>query len=731
MAAPTPIGEHPDHSPHGHGATSSDVTGSDVTGGDVTGGDVVGGASSVDVSVVVLSKDEPEIDASLDDLTAQCLMLALDGVTTEIVVIDASEHRLDHIRDNHPDIRWVAYRAPFAKPSTIPEQRNTGVREARGRIVAYCDAGGRPDPAWLRNLTAPLLSGELTVTCGPVYSTRPGVYRTMNDVADRAAVRHVLTANVAFTRDAYDAVDGFDERYAYGSDADFAWRLTRAGHIPTNISDARMGMDWGEWTLQKKRSWRYGRARARLFRFHPQERVKILTDNPEIVAYPGLITTGVTGVFLLVTRRLWQPLALVAAAVAILRYRNRRAPKPWAAMLSHVIYSSAAIWEAVTTKVRLRPTVLHTPKDPGPYQDLLIAALARHCVPGGYLTGPTGSKTLNMLLAPLRAPLLRLGGVRIVHIHWVHEYLHHWSAGRKLAGRFTRMMLRAHLNALHAVGIKVVWTAHNLVPHTKTFDDDQKGRRDLIARTDAVIAHSDDAARMLTSHFALTDTHVIAQGPYPLEPIGRSTARATLDIAENRFVVTMVGRIERYKGFADLLHATAELDEAARLRLVVVVGGLPADEHIATEIETAARQACDAGVDVRLTLHYLDDRELAEAVAAADIVAYPFHQITNSGSVLLALSSRRAALVRDLAALEDLPDDAVIRAGHGTDGLAAALAAAMNAPIATMEDAAERWIRTRSWDATAEATRTVYEQVLAAKRTPKTETDSSKGPARR
>ena len=45
------------------------------------------------------------------------------------------------------------------------------------------------------------------------------------------------TINLAFRREAFDAVGGFDEAFAYGSDVDFSWRLIDAGYRIRSVPD--------------------------------------------------------------------------------------------------------------------------------------------------------------------------------------------------------------------------------------------------------------------------------------------------------------------------------------------------------------------------------------------------------------------------------------------------------------------------------------------------------------
>src|ERR1700733_14812066 len=103
------------------------------------------------ISVVVLSKDELDLEYTLELLQPQC-----ESLDAECIVVDASEHRLESIHQAHPWVTWINYSGPVWRSSTIPHQRNVGCRAASGDIIAFCDAGGEPDVDWLRTITAPL-----------------------------------------------------------------------------------------------------------------------------------------------------------------------------------------------------------------------------------------------------------------------------------------------------------------------------------------------------------------------------------------------------------------------------------------------------------------------------------------------------------------------------------------------------------------------------------------------
>lgn len=241
------------------------------------------------ISIVIISKDEASLDDTLTVVTAQAQALE---ESAEVVVVDASDGRLDYIQLGHQaQARWVQFDQPPGVTISIPHQRNAGVRAAEGEIIVFTDAACRPEPEWLAQLVAPLLQDE-HVTTGMTLSP-PG--STGESVGDRMTVQGTLAsryirdcgaATLAFRREVFDAVGGFDEGFAYGSDIDFSWRITDAGYRIRGVPEAIVRHDWGARRRQLRRSYVYGRARVRLYRKHRARLRHVLRNDFAVVAYP-------------------------------------------------------------------------------------------------------------------------------------------------------------------------------------------------------------------------------------------------------------------------------------------------------------------------------------------------------------------------------------------------------------------------------------------------------------
>jgi len=302
------------------------------------------------VSVVVISKNESSLAITLDELRAQCADFG-----AECVVMDASMGRLDGVRDDHPWVHWNDYVGPADRAITIPHQRNAAVAVATGEVIAFCDAGGIPESGWLARLTAPIIGGSAAATGGPIRSLRRSSYGTLNDLPSGAAVRSVITCNFAFSRALFDRIGGFDERYDYGSDTEFGWRINEAGESVVSVADAVVTIDWGSRRLQLKRDLRYGEAKARQVLLCPGLRRRILQDNPEVLVYPLLFLTAPIGVLAALVSRTWSLAAPWALGCALIYGRDLRFRRPHGAMLDHVVVSVGICRElARASLVRIR-----------------------------------------------------------------------------------------------------------------------------------------------------------------------------------------------------------------------------------------------------------------------------------------------------------------------------------------------------------------------------------------
>lgn len=201
--------------------------------------------------------------------------------------------------------------------------------------------------------------------------------------------------------------------------------------------------------------------------------------------------------------------------------------------------------------------------------------------------------------------------------------------------------------------IPIVWTAHNLRGRSNAASSlERRFKRRFQSQVGGVhylSEVSEAEAGHLMPRLAAKPAVVTMHGHYQsiLAPVSRVEARKQLDLAPKRFTIVFVGKIERYKGVEDLLVAFRAL---AGTYLALVIAGKPDDESD----EMLSRYEDVEGVT--LIRGFLSTEQLSQVLAAADLAVFPFAEITNSGSVFLALSAERPVLVPAQGSMSELVD---------------------------------------------------------------------------
>jgi beta-1,4-mannosyltransferase len=250
---------------------------------------------------------------------------------------------------------------------------------------------------------------------------------------------------------------------------------------------------------------------------------------------------------------------------------------------------------------------------------------------------------------PVRA--LR-GGYDILHVHWPEKALMVSGSPAKVAGAAAG---RAVLAAARLHGASVVWTTHNARPHEGWSSRLERWYWSGVIRNVDAVIHPSAASRAAVEAtypaLARLPNAVVRlghfRGSYP-DRLSREEARESLGIAAGAAVVAFLGLVRPYKNVPHLIATVRALPPERNA--VLLVGGEPLTAQLAAEIERAA------GRDprVRLMLRHVPDEDVQRFLRAADLVALPFTDITNSASALLALSFDRPVLVPRLGAMGEL-----------------------------------------------------------------------------
>ena len=225
---------------------------------------------------------------------------------------------------------------------------------------------------------------------------------------------------------------------------------------------------------------------------------------------------------------------------------------------------------------------------------------------------------------------------------------------------------------------------------------------------DALVCHSRASMRRLQGVLPGVAVAVIPHGrytPLALRRLKRSDARSVLGLPQGARVILMFGFIRPYKGLDPFLDALgiAALNQPS---VMGVVAGRPL-----YDISTSRRVAAERGLPVRWDLRFIPREELAAYFAAADLVALPYTETSDSGVIELAAAFGRPVVVTSTGGMAE----AFERYGAGAvvpPGDAAALAEAM---VRSYDDHVAELTVPNSWDQVGARTEALYRALLTGR----------------
>ncbi|MCF6385928.1 glycosyltransferase [Mycobacterium sp. MBM] len=268
--------------------------------------------------------------------------------------------------------------------------------------------------------------------------------------------------------------------------------------------------------------------------------------------------------------------------------------------------------------------------------------------------------------------LLATGSARLqtgdwLHLHWPTESLTHRARWVYLA---RASAFHHQLRRLKQRGVRIAWTAHNLVPHDDPHPDlGRRFRAELLALVDHVFIHFPGAQATLAAEFGYTGPCTVTHHPHYVDrhpvPPARAAARTELGLPTAAFVALSFGKIRPYKGTADIIEAFRQI--AGRDDRLLIAGSPEGD--VGETLRTAQQ-------DHRIIVHdrRIPDDEVPTYFAAADTAVISHHAFFTSGSAMLALSMGCPLVGPAVHHLADLAGgQRLVPIGPGVDGLARGL----------------------------------------------------------
>lgn len=265
----------------------------------------------------------------------------------------------------------------------------------------------------------------------------------------------------------------------------------------------------------------------------------------------------------------------------------------------------------------------------------------------------------------------------ILHLHWLHPFYDQTSI--ESGYKFIDI-----INFAKVLGYRIIWTAHNLMPHetTETNELVHLAVRDAITElSDHILVHDERAEKSLLEKFekAVGKTSIIPHGLYEkkifFNPSLKNNLKSALGIERNRFVVLLAGRIRAYKGVERAVEIFTKGKFNLMQRCTLLIAGYPDDLTLDTLLTTAATNHSE----IKYLRGHISDDDLEKVFLASDICLLPYEKSLTSGLAFLSVSYNTPLITSRLPAFQQFVDDGFAISGATDQEIEQAIHFAANA----------------------------------------------------
>ena len=231
----------------------------------------------------------------------------------------------------------------------------------------------------------------------------------------------------------------------------------------------------------------------------------------------------------------------------------------------------------------------------------------------------------------------------IVHLHWLNPL---FLGSNRAKSLLKTSLFLIEIVVLKLLGIKIVWTVHNLKNHENLHLDLDRLCSSTVAKfADVIITHCEAARQEVITMFSIKNKDKVFSIPHGNylnsyeNKIARSEARQVLGVKDSKVVFLFLGLIRPYKGVIDLIDTFKQLpnDEAQLL----IVGKVWHDDPEVTEL---LNQKISEDGRIKLIPGFVPNEKIQLYMNACDVAVFPYRDVLTSGAVLLAMSFGRACV---------------------------------------------------------------------------------------
>jgi glycosyltransferase involved in cell wall biosynthesis len=274
----------------------------------------------------------------------------------------------------------------------------------------------------------------------------------------------------------------------------------------------------------------------------------------------------------------------------------------------------------------------------------------------GYVDRPPGK--VRLLFSLLKTARLRLAFLKGALFFLVHrpDVIHfQWLVDRKQD--------YCLLNWVKRLGFKIVYTAHNVLPHQQSTLDDKRALLKIYRTADKLIVHSESNKSEMVETFGINGSKisVVPHGSnnifYFNGELSQDSARRKLDIPNRKKVLLFFGMIQRYKGLEYLLEAFNTVKKDLPDLMLLIAGPIYQGDYKEYRYYRRLIDHVRDQENVVCRAEYIPLDKVNYYFAAADLVVLPYVKSYTSGVLLTAYAAGRPVIVTDTGGLKEVVEN--------------------------------------------------------------------------
>jgi hypothetical protein len=300
-----------------------------------------------------------------------------------------------------------------------------------------------------------------------------------------------------------------------------------------------------------------------------------------------------------------------------------------------------------------------------------------------------------------RVPKVNLDSVGIFHLHFIDGF------GRNLGE--TRTLIDRLKNA----DVKIVWTAHDLTPHSKDHETFDPIFRLWASVADGVIHHSAWGERKIRELYQFKDScqHVIIKHCYP-------SSHRDSALLERRSEIEKKWGLEKVPIRIGILGSPREERKVEAFLEGVALSTNPNIEVACWSLRHGDNVPNDPRIAIHETYRFVSDRTIRERLALCDLIALPIDsdgEMLTTGILTDALAMGCGVLSSEWEYLRETAGLVSIPCGHTVETIVACLNSLDVSNVARVRKASEEIRPLFEWSSAHEPVLLFYEKVLISR----------------